>query len=120
MKSLVPFAVLIFCLYTSTAFGQEELKLKEFKEDILVVRTFEVMAGTFWSSKLSISDGDGEIWSIQLKPTKPKNVDENLTTIVKILNLIKKQGYQLSQSNSGGANELGVFMTNYIFEKRKE
>lgn len=120
MKNLIYFLPLILISCFTPVFGQVDIKLREFKEDLLVVRTFEVMSGSLWTSKLSISDGSGEIWSVDLAATKPKNVDENLTTIAKVLNLVNKQGYDLVQTNSGGANDLGVFISNYIFEKRKE
>jgi hypothetical protein len=120
MKNKIWFTLLAILFFSANIFAQDEIKLKEFKADLLIVRTFEVLGGAIWNSKISISDGSGEIWSLDLRGTRPRTVDENLTTIVKVLNQVKIQGYNLVHTNSGGANDHGVFISNYIFEKRKE
>ena len=119
MKLLTNCFTALILLFATAAFGQDDIKLKEFKEEMLIVRTFEVIGGAFYSSKLSVSDGSGEIWTIDLKNTRLKTTDENLTTIVKVLNLLKKQGYRLVQTNSGGIAD-GLLLSNYIFEKKSD
>ncbi|UBM59534.1 hypothetical protein LAG90_02545 [Marinilongibacter aquaticus] len=106
----------LFLFINALAFAQEGVHTR-FKTDLVIVRSFEVLSGSLWKSKISISDGKSEIESIELRPTKPKNVDENLSVLAYVLNAIKKQGYTLTNTNSGGGNELGVYISNYIFEK---
>ncbi len=119
MKLLTNCFTALMLLVATAALGQNDIKLNEFKEEMLIVRTFEVVGGAFYSSKLSISDGSGEIWSTDLKNTRPKTTDDNLTTIVKVLTLVKKQGYRLVHTNSGSVVD-GVLLSNYIFEKTSD
>lgn len=116
MKKLLLSALFFLSFHVAFCQSPNEIKLKKFNEEILIVRSYE---GLLTRSKMSISDGITEIESIKLKNIKPKNMDENLSIIVTVLNLIKKQGYELTHTNSGGGSQNGVFITNYIFEKKE-
>ncbi|GAB4034175.1 hypothetical protein [Spirosoma gilvum] len=128
MKLYMFFVAVFISFYSTVAFGQGEANtqvelrlkdLKEFKADILIVRTFEVISGSGYSSKLSISDGVTETWYINLRRTTEKTTDENLSTIAKVFNLLKLQGYRLIQTNSGDLSD-NILLSNYIFEKKRE
>ncbi len=119
MKKLILVFSIVFIFISLKASCQDNatIKLPEYKGDLITVRVFE-QAGTFFSSKLFISDGINSEFKIELENLKPKNAAENITIITKVLSLLKKQGYKIiTSSSAGGGSGAIIIITNYILQK---
>jgi len=87
-------------------------------ESFLIVRVIECQGGdTANKSMILIDRGDNEIQKIELEKFHKNNFESNFKVISKLLNSIKKEGYQLVSSSGGGGNDNAMILQNYIFEK---
>ncbi len=96
--------------------AQTEITLPKFEGETVVLRTLE--ATGYFDPTLSISDGGKQQFSMPLKKLKEVNEIPNALTLAIIINNLKKQGYKLISSHSGGlsGNNFTVAST-YIFQK---
>ena len=118
MKSIKSLIILSTLLLTFTSNGQTITPLPQFKNEILIVRTFEELGMVGWSGILNISDGTEINYSMELGSLKPKNQAETTLILAQVLNELKKQKYKLIATNSGGAGGTGsLIATNYIYQK---
>lgn len=101
--------------------------LPQFKNDILIVKTFEEL-GTIMAGSIDISDGSELKYYTEYESLKSENQPENASTLAQVLNELKKQKYKLIGTNSGGGGGGGgamssgiksgiVVISNYIFQK---
>lgn len=117
MKNIFTLILTLLLISTNSISQSSKTTQSKMKGDFLIVRTYEVMKGSAAKSIMSISDGFNELITVDLKLISKKTSGENLEVLVRTLNEIKNQGYVLVQTNSGGGNSAGVFITNYIFQK---
>lgn len=117
MKSIKSLIILVTLLYVQSSNAQLINDFPKFKNEILIVRTFEEV-GTMYNSTLAISDGSEVKFTKELKTVKPKNLGDNIEILAVVILEVKRQGYKLIGTNSGGGGGGGIFViTNYIFQK---
>ena len=70
MKTIL-FTITLLFFITTIANSQNA----DLTGDFIIVRTFEVISGSFWKSQISISDGKGDLKTVDLAATKPKPLE---------------------------------------------
>lgn len=115
MKRIVALIV-FFAGLVMSARGQEAVKLPEFRGSLVIVRIIE-QTGTLLKDGIFVSDGEGGIFELELPALRAKNQTETLNKTVQVLNELRKQGYKLISSNSGGASSAALLVTSYIFQR---
>ncbi|RDK83838.1 hypothetical protein [Marinirhabdus gelatinilytica] len=80
----------------------------------IIVRVIECQGGDSANQSMILIDrGDNNIEKIELE----KFHKNNFKIISKILNDIKKYGYELIGTSGGGGNDNAMILQNYIFKK---
>jgi hypothetical protein len=118
MKSFKPLIILITLFFSLISNGQPITSLPQFKNEILIVSTYEEVAGLLTGSSIDISDGSEVKYSTELEPLKLKNQPENISILAQILNELKKQKYKLIGTNSAAfGTNMFIKVTNYVLQK---
>ncbi|WP_109829680.1 hypothetical protein [Reichenbachiella versicolor] len=81
--------------------------------EYLIMRTVETTI--FWPSQISIAYPDGKLEEIPLLGLKKKKLGENAALILKKINELKSQGYELVTSNGGNSDN--AIVHTYVFKK---
>lgn len=118
MKTIKSLIIVATLFLTFSSNSQTITPLPQFKNELVVVRTFEELGMIGWTGVLNISDGSEINYSMELSSLKPKNQGEITTILAQVSNELKKQKYKLITSNSGGAGgSASLIATNYIYQK---
>ena len=84
----------------------------------IIVRVIECQGGDSANQSMILIDrGDNNIEKIELEKFHKNNFENNFKIISKILNDIKKYGYELIGTSGGGGNDNAMILQNYIFKK---
>lgn len=123
-SKLYSVAILFFIMFNPIAYSSplksQPTSISKFQtgDTYLYVRIIECKGGdTGNASMILIDRGDNEIIKIELEKFNKKFFESNFKIISKTLNDIKKEGYKLISSSSGGGDDNGMILQNYIFEK---
>jgi len=117
MKKLLLITITVFIillLNPNVSFGQTTPAIIDSEQ--ILVRTHECFSPLF-SSEIIISYGGKKTERVELESMKAKNWEKNVDRINYVLNKVRKQGYKLIASNSGGGD--GVYICTYVFVKDK-
>ncbi|MCX6352671.1 MAG: hypothetical protein NTX03_12560 [Bacteroidetes bacterium] len=121
MRKATQLFVVIFTLLVSLnlkAGDDKEIKLPEFKGDVVVVKIYQGQTGGFSNAfNLSLTDGIVEPTSFELKKFGLENEIENAKKTAIVISQLKKQGYKLTTSNCGSPGASLILITTYIFQK---
>ena len=116
----IKYIILFLISVTSLSSKAQAIKpLPEFKNEIVVIKTYEEPGGLS-NGYLDVSDGSDVKYTVKLGSLKAGNQPENASTLAQVLNELKKQKYKLIESNSGStavAGAMTVFISNYILQK---